>query len=332
MRPFLYVRPKTVKDAIAAMVSDPDARFIAGGTNLIDLMKRGIVSPGKLVDINHLPLKKIEQKGNFLRIGALALNSEVAAHKTVLQKHPLLAMALNAGASGQLRNMATIGGNVLQQTRCNYFYDTAFPCNKRNPGSGCGAWDGINRMHAIFGINEQNAHHSCIAVHPSDMSVALAALDAVVLVSGPQGERRIPFADFHRLPGDRPELDTNLLKSELILAVEIPDAPLARRVHYLKVRDRASFAFALVSVAVVLEIDRNIIKTARLAMGGVAHKPWRFPEVEKLMTGQTVSEDTFQQAGEAAMKGASALEHNAYKLKLVPNAIRHALTIAAGQS
>lgn len=332
MKPFLYYRPKTVKDAVAAVTSDSDARFIAGGTNLIDLMKRGIVSPGKLVDINHLPLKKIEQKDGFLRIGALALNSEVATHKTVLQKHPLLAQALNAGASGQLRNMATVGGNILQQTRCNYFYDTAFPCNKRNPGSGCGALEGINRTHAIFGINEKSGHNSCIAVHPSDMSVALLALDAVVLVTGPQGERRIPFGDFHRLPGDSPQLDTNLQKNELILAVEIPDAPLTRQVHYLKVRDRASYAFALVSVAVALEIDQNNIKTARLTMGGVAHKPWRFPEAEKIMTGQAVSERIFQQAAEAAMKGARALGHNAYKLKLAPNAIVQALKIATGKA
>ncbi|WP_138476754.1 FAD binding domain-containing protein [Dyadobacter bucti] len=332
MKPFLYYRPKTVKDAIAAVASHPDARFIAGGTNLIDLMKRGIVSPEKLVDINHLPLKKIEQKGGFLRIGALALNSEVANHKTVLQKHPLLAQALHAGASGQLRNMATVGGNILQRTRCNYFYDTAFPCNKRTPGSGCGAWEGINRMHAIFGTNEKSGQDSCIAVHPSDMCVALLALDAVVLVTGQQGERRIPFGDFHRLPGDNPELDSNLLNNELILAVEIPDAPLTRHVHYLKVRDRASYAFALVSVAVALEIDQNNIKTARLTMGGVAHKPWRFPEAEKIMTGQPVSESVFQQAAEAAMQGGRALEHNAYKLKLGANAIVQALKTAVGKA
>jgi xanthine dehydrogenase YagS FAD-binding subunit len=330
MKPFLYFRPKTVRDAIAAVASDPDARFIAGGTNLIDLMKRGVVSAGKLVDINHLPLKKIEQKGSVLRIGALTLNSEVAMHKAVLQKHPLLVQALNAGASGQLRNMATVGGNMMQQTRCSYFYDTAFPCNKRQANSGCGAWEGINRMHAIFGVNEKRDHSSCIAVHPSDMSVALLALDAAVLVSGPQGERRIAFGDFHRLPGDRPELDTNLQKGELILAIEIPDAPLNRHIHYLKVRDRASYAFALVSVAVALEIHQNNIKTARLTMGGVAHKPWRLTEAESVLTGQHVSENIFRQAAEAAMRGAYALEHNAYKLKLAPNAIVEALRIAAG--
>ncbi|WAC14628.1 FAD binding domain-containing protein [Dyadobacter pollutisoli] len=329
MKPFQYLRPTKLNEAIDAVASDPNARFIAGGTNLVDLMKRGIVAPEKLVDINHLPLKKIEQKDGMLRIGALTLNSDVAQHKLVIAKHPLLAQALNAGASGQLRNMATVGGNILQQTRCTYFYDTALPCNKRKPETGCSALEGINRNHAIFGIGEKADQKSCIAVHPSDMCVALLALDATVLVMGPGGERRIKFADFHRLPGDRPDLNTNLEKDELIVAVEIPDAPFTKHIHYLKVRDRASYAFALVSVAAALEIDQNRIKNVRLTMGGVAHKPWRMYEAEKILAGQTLSETVFRQAAEVAMAGAISNEHNAYKLKLAPNAMVEALKIAA---
>ena len=330
MRPFQYIRPKTVKEAVDAVASDPDAQFIAGGTNLIDLMKRGIVSPGKLVDINHLPLKKIEYKSGFLRIGALALNAEVAANKLVLQKQPLLALALNAGASGQIRNMATVGGNILQKTRCTYFYDASFPCNKRSPGSGCSALEGINRTHAIFGVGTANNARSCIAVNPSDMNVALVAMDATVVVLGPGGERRIHFADFHRLPGERPDLETNLESGELILGVAIPDSPFTKHAHYLKVRDRASYAFALVSVVAALDIEDNKIRAVRLAMGGVAHKPWRLYEAEKLLVGQYVSDGIFLDAAKVAMRSAVASEHNAYKLKLAPNAILQALKTAAG--
>jgi len=321
---FQYMRPTKEKAAIDALVKDQNAMFIAGGTNLIDLMKRGIMAPEKLVDINKLPLRKIEKENNGIRIGALALNRDVADDKLVLEKQPLLAQALNAGASAQLRNMATVGGNMMQRTRCYYFYDTALPCNKREPGSGCGALEGFNRMHAIFGFSDK-----CIAVHPSDMSVALTALDATVLVSGPKGERRIPFGDFHRLPGDQPEIDTNLEKGELILAVDIPDAPFTKNVHYLKVRERASYAFALVSVAAALAIENNTIKDARLAMGGVAHKPWRLSAAEKALVGKPVSEATFQQAAAIAMQGAKAFKHNAYKLKLGPNTIVQALKVAA---
>jgi xanthine dehydrogenase YagS FAD-binding subunit len=332
MKPFEYVRPSTLQEAIDLVTNNPKAQFIAGGTNLIDLMKHNLAAPEKLVDINHLPLKKIERQNGFLRIGALALNSEVASHKRVLDKHPLLAQALNAGASGQLRNMATVGGNLLQRTRCPYFYVRAFPCNKRMPGSGCGALGGINRMHAIFGVPEKPDPKSCIAVHPSDLSVALSALEATVLVQGPHGERRIPMADFHRLPGNHPEQDTTLANGELITAVDIPDAVFPKHVHYLKVRDRASYAFALISVAVALDIDQNRIKTARLAMGGVAHKPWRLFEAEKMLMGQAVSETIFRQAAEVAMQGARSFEHNAYKLRVAPNAIVQALKLAAGIS
>jgi len=321
---FQYMRPTKEKAAIDALVKDQNAMFIAGGTNLIDLMKRGVMAPEKLVDINKLSLRKIEKENNSIRIGALALNSAVAEDKLIREKQPLLALALNAGASAQLRNMATVGGNMMQRTRCYYFYDTALPCNKREPGSGCGALEGFNRMHAIFGFSDK-----CIAVHPSDMSVALTALDATVLVSGPKGERRIPFVDFHRLPGDRPEIDTNLEKGELILSVDIPDGPFTKNVHYLKVRERASYAFALVSVAAALSIENNIIKDARLAMGGVAHKPWRLTAAEKSLVGKPVSEATFKQAAQIAMQGAKAFEHNAYKLKLGPNTIVQALKVAA---
>lgn len=325
MNPFQYVRPTKQQAAIDAVAKDPNAKFIAGGTNLVDLMKRGILNPQKLVDINRLPLARIERENNGLRIGALALNSVVAEDQQVREKQPLLALALNAGASPQLRNMATVGGNMLQRTRCAYFYDTALPCNKREPGSGCGALEGINRMHAIFGFSDK-----CIAVHPSDMSVALVALDATVQVSGPKGNRSIPFADFHRLPGDTPEKDTNLEPGELITAVDIPDGPFIKHVHYQKVRERASYAFALLSVAAALDIDgNNTIKAARLAMGGVAHKPWRLTAAEQALVGKPAIEETFRQAAAVAMQGARAFKHNAYKLKLGPNTIVQALKTAA---
>ena len=325
MNPFQYIRPSKQQAAIEAVAKDPNATFIAGGTNLVDLMKRGIVSPQKLVDINRLPLARIDPDPGKLRIGALALNSAVAENKDVRARQPLLAKALNAGASAQLRNMATVGGNMLQRTRCSYFYDTTMPCNKREPGTGCGALEGVNRMHAIFGFSDK-----CIAVHPSDMSVALVALDATVQVSGPKGNRSIPFADFHRLPGDTPEKDTNLEPGELITAVDVPDGPFTKHVHYQKVRERASYAFALLSVAAALDIDgSNTIKAARLAMGGVAHKPWRLSAAEQALVGKPANEETFRQAAAVAMQGAKAFKYNAYKLKLGPNAIVQALKTAA---
>ncbi|MDO7844845.1 xanthine dehydrogenase family protein subunit M [Hymenobacter sp. M29] len=324
MNQFQYVRPTKAQAAIDAVAKDANAAFIAGGTNLVDLMKRGVMTPQKLVDINRLPLRQIERVGTGLRIGALALNSAVADDRLVREKHPLLALALNAGASPQLRNMATVGGNMLQRTRCAYFYDVAMPCNKRQPGSGCGALEGINRMHAIFGFSDK-----CIAVHPSDMSVALVALDATVLLSGPKGDRKLAFADFHRLPGTTPERDTNLEPSELITAVEIPDSPFTRHVHYQKVRERASYAFALLSVAAALDLDGNTIKAARLAMGGVAHKPWRLAAAEQALVGQPATEAAFQRAAAVAMQGAKAFKHNEYKLRLGPNAIVQALKTAA---
>ena len=324
MNQFQYVRATKPQGAIDVVAKDPNAKFIAGGTNLVDLMKRGIMTPQKLVDINRLPLAKIERQEQGLRLGALALNSAVAGDALVRQHQPLLALALNAGASPQLRNMATVGGNMLQRTRCSYFYDLTMPCNKREPGTGCGALEGINRMHAIFGASDK-----CIAVHPSDMSVALVALDATVLVSGPKGDRRIAFADFHRLPGDTPEKDTNLEAGELITAVDIPDGPFTKHVHYQKVRERASYAFALLSTAAALDLDGNTIKAARLAMGGVAHKPWRLTAAEQSLVGQPATEASFRRAAEVAMQGAKAFKYNAYKLKMGPNVIVQALRTAA---
>ena len=324
MNQFQYIRPTKAQAAIDAVAKDATATFIAGGTNLVDLMKRGVATPRKLVDINRLPLAKIERQGNALRLGALALNSTVANDAQVRERHPLLSLALNAGASAQLRNMATVGGNMLQRTRCTYFYDLSMACNKRQPGTGCGALEGINRMHAIFGFSDK-----CIAVHPSNMSVALVALDATVLISGPRGDRRLAFGDFHRLPGDTPERDANLESGELITAVEIPDSPFTRHVHYQKVRERASYAFALLSVAAALDIENNTIKAARLAMGGVAHKPWRLPAAEQALVGKPATEETFRQAAAVAMQGAKAFKHNAYKLRLAPNAIVQALKTAS---
>ncbi|KAA0991957.1 FAD binding domain-containing protein [Dyadobacter aurulentus] len=325
MMQFQYERAKSVKAAISGLANSSNARFIAGGTNLIDLMKRNITAPTRLVDINKVPLKDIQQQNGKTVIGALALNSQVADHKLIIEKHPLLSQALNAGASAQIRNMATVGGNIMQRTRCHYFYDTALPCNKRDPGVGCGALEGLNRMHAVFGASEQ-----CIAVHPSDMCVALVALDATVLVAGPKGERRIPFEEFHRLPGNQPEKDNTLQNDEMIISVEIPDNGFSKNSYYMKVRDRASYAFALVSVAAALSMDGKVIKDARLAMGGVAHKPWRLKEAEKALVGEPATEKTFWQAAEIAMQGAKAYKYNAFKLKLGPNVVVEALNNAAG--
>lgn len=323
MNQFSYVRPTNLKSAIDA-VSKDNARFIAGGTNLLDLMKSGVVIPEKLVDINRLPLKDVQLNNGTLHIGSGVLNSDLAEHALVKTHHPLLSQALLAGASQQLRNMATVGGNMMQRTRCSYFYDTTMPCNKRNPNTGCGAIGGINRMHAIFGASD-----SCIAVHPSDMCVALVALDATVLVTGPKGNRRIPFADFHRLPGNTPQLDNNLGKNELITAVEIPANAYTKNIYYLKVRDRASYAFALVSVAAALDIRDGVIQSARLALGGVAHKPWRLPDAEKALSGKAPTAENFRIAANIAMQSAKAYKHNMFKPALALNSIQTALQKAA---
>jgi xanthine dehydrogenase YagS FAD-binding subunit len=324
---FEYTRAASVKAALDMLAKNPAGSFIAGGSNIVDLMKRGVVAPDRLIDINNLPLKQIEENAEGLIIGALAINSEVAENEIVKKNYPLLAQALKAGASPQLRNMATVGGNIMQRTRCTYFYDTTMPCNKRQPSSGCGALEGYNRMHAIFG-----ASNKCVAVHPSDMCVALAALDATVTVSGQKAERKIKFIEFHRLPGDNPEKDNTLLKGELITSISIPKNPFTKNVHYLKIRDRSSYAFALVSVAVALELNGNTIKQARLAMGGVAHKPWRLTTAENFLKGKPAILANFQHAATIAMKDAKGYGHNNFKLTLAPNAIIESLKTASGLS
>jgi len=335
MNPFQFTRVTTPKAAITAITKESGTYFLAGGTNLIDLMKREVIIPERLVDINKLPLATIEKTATGLRIGAMAKNSAVADNELVKKHFPLLAQALNAGASAQLRNMATVGGNMMQRTRCAYFYDTSMPCNKRSPvqagpdkghangPTGCGAIGGHNRMHAIFG-----ASGKCIAVHPSDMCIALVALDATVNVSGPKGDRTIPFSEFHRLPGDLPQKDNTLQPGELIMSVDLPTNRFADNSHYLKVRDRASYAFALVSVSVGLDMKGNTIREARLAMGGVAHKPWRLTAAEEFLKGKPATEANFKQAATLAMQGAKGYGENDFKLTLAPNSIIDALKTA----
>ena len=322
---FRYSRASGVADAVRQAAADKSAKFIAGGTNLIDLMKEDVERPSRLIDISRLPLKTVEETADGgLRIGALVPNSDLAYHPLVAERYPMLASAILAGASAQLRNMASTGGNLLQRTRCYYFYDTATPCNKREPGSGCSAVNGLNRIHAILGTSD-----SCIAVHPSDMCVALAALQAKVHVAGANGERAIAFADFHRLPGDTPQRDTNLGADEIVTAVELPREGFPRNYTYLKIRDRLSFAFALVSVAAALELDGTTIKEARLALGGVAHKPWRDPAAESLLRGKAADRTAFAQAAETILRGAKGYAHNAFKIDLARRAIVRALTQAA---
>lgn len=328
MNPFTYSRASDANQAVAEISAKPQGKFLGGGTNLIDLMKMGVEAPAQLIDINRLPIAQIEElpDGKGVRIGALARNSDVAEHSLIKDRYPVLSEALLSGASPQLRNMATVGGNLLQRTRCYYFYDPAFPqCNKRNPGSGCGALNGYNRMHAILGQSEH-----CIATHPSDMCVALAVLDAVIRVRGPKGDRQIPIADFHRLPGNTPERDTNLASDELIVAVDLPAMPFATRSHYLKVRDRASYAFALVSLAAALDLDpTKKIKAARVALGGVAHKPWRAITVEKKLIGANADEKTFRAAADAELAPAKAYKHNSFKIELAKRSIVRALSTVA---
>ncbi|AZE57598.1 Periplasmic aromatic aldehyde oxidoreductase, FAD binding subunit YagS [Pseudomonas synxantha] len=323
MNPFQYSKPADVHEAVR--LSSAVSRFIAGGTNLLDLMKENISRPEHLIDITGLPLHAIEETAEGgVRIGALVSNADLAWHPLIEQRYPLLSQAILAGASPQLRNMASTGGNLLQRTRCYYFYDATVPCNKREPGSGCPARSGLNRIHAILGASQH-----CVATHPSDMCVALAALEARVHVEGRGGTRVIEFADFHRLPGDAPQRDNQLADDELITAIELPADHLARHSHYLKIRDRASYAFALVSVAAALELDGETIIDARLALGGVAHKPWRDRAVETSLIGQAVSRETFSNAADALLQDAEPLEHNGFKIKLARRAIIRALSDAA---
>jgi xanthine dehydrogenase YagS FAD-binding subunit len=322
---FQYMRATDVADAVRHIAADPSAKIIAGGTNLIDLMKNDVERPARLIDITHLPLKEVtETAAGGLRIGALVPNSDLAYHPLVEQRYPLLASAILAGASPQLRNMASTGGNLLQRTRCYYFYDTATPCNKRVPGSGCSAIDGLNRMHAILGTSP-----ACIATHPSDMCVALAALETQVHVVGADGARVISFADFHRLPGDTPQRDTNLSAGEIVTGVELPARGFAANHTYLKIRDRLSYAFALVSVAAALELDDGTIREARLALGGVAHKPWRDPSAEATLRGEPANEATFARAADLYLRDAKGYAHNAFKVDLARRGIIRALQQAA---
>jgi xanthine dehydrogenase YagS FAD-binding subunit len=324
MNPFNYQRATAPDEAVHA-VSARGAKFLGGGTNLVDLMRYNVEHPTTLIDVTHLSFTQITTAGNVTTIGAGVRNSDLANHEIIRTNYPLLSQALLSGASPQLRNMATTGGNLLQRTRCYYFMDTAFPaCNKRTPGSGCAAIKGFNRIHAILGASDQ-----CIATNPSDMNVALAALNATIHVQGPKGKRTIAIADFHRLPGTTPQLDTNLQPDELITAVELPAPKFAKHSYYLKVRDRQSYAFALVSVAAGLEIDSNTIQSAGLALGGVAHKPWRSPEAEKFLVGTIASPDAFSKAADFAVAGAKPYEHNAFKIELAKQSIVRALTLAA---
>ena len=324
MNAFAYTRAATIDEALAA--HDTTAAYIGGGTNLVDLMKANVERPRRLVDLTRLGQDKIEElPGGGLRLGAGVTNAATAYDPRVVARYPMLARAILAGASPQLRNMATDGGNLLQRTRCYYFYDTATPCNKRDPGSGCPAVRGVNRIHAVLGQSDQ-----CIATHPSDMCVALAALAAVVRVVGPAGERTIPFADFHRLPGDTPQIDNTLNPSEVVTAIDLPPQGFAANYTYVKVRDRASYAFALVSAAVGVEMDGGTMKTVRLALGGVAHKPWRDESAEAMLSGKPAARESFLPVAEAIMATAKGYAHNSFKIDLTKRVIVRALSEATG--
>jgi len=328
MTPFAYRRAQSVDDAVR-LAAKPGAHFLGGGTNLIDLAKGGVVRPLLLIDVSRLPLADVTATPDGgVRIGAMVRNSDAANHALIRTRYPLLSQAFLAGASPQLRNMATVGGNLLQRTRCPYFYDTGFEhCNKRLPGSGCGALDGINRNHAILG-----ASAACIATHPSDMCVALAALRASVRVRGPRGERTIAMADFHRLPGDTPQRDTTLADGELVVGVDLPPGGFADHAHYLKLRDRASYAFALVSVAAAFDMRDGVVRDAAIALGGVAHKPWRRPEAEALLVGRAPTDAAFADAADALLQGARPVAQNGFKVALARRAIVRALQTAGAQA
>ena len=314
MRPFAFERATDAQSAAALVAGRPGAAFLAGGTNLVDHMKLGIAAPELLVDVTRLPFDAVEEHDGGVRIGAGVRNSDLSAHPLVRARYPVLSEALVAGASGQLRNLATTGGNLLQRTRCPYFQDRTTPCNKRDPGAGCSALGGHSRELAILGVSEH-----CIATHPSDMAVAMAALDAVVQVQGPDGLRSLPIGALHRLPGDAPERDTTLAHGELITAVDLP--PVAGRSAYRKVRDRASYAFALVSVAAVLEVADGAVAEVRIALGGVAHKPWRAEVAEARLRGGPAEEAAFRAAAEAELAAATPTADNAFKVPLARNAI-----------
>lgn len=324
MNRFDYARPTSVAEAVQAGAGE-QVRYLAGGTNLIDLMKENVDRPITMIDINRLPLDAIEElDGGGLRLGALVPNADTAWDARVERRYPLLSSAILAGASPQLRNAATNGGNLNQRTRCYYFYDVATPCNKREPGSGCGAIGGVNRIHAILGASDQ-----CIATHPSDMCVALVVLDATVQVTGPEGDRAIPIADYHRLPGDEPWRDNTLKPGELVTGIDLPAEDFTQNYTYLKPRDRLSYAFALVSIAVVMRVEDGAIAEARVALGGVAHKPWRSTEAEKLLKGQQPSPQAFGAFADALLAGAAGQGENDFKILLARMGIIRALKQAA---
>ena len=327
MNPFVYERASSVEGAVASLGNEPTAKIVAGGTNLVDLMKERVARPTRLVDIGRLALSEITlHEDGGLSLGALVTNADTARDPRVKERFPLLSQAILAGASPQLRNMATNGGNLLQRTRCYYFYDVATPCNKRAPGSGCPAKSGLNRIHAILGASDD-----CIAVHPSDMCVALAALDARVRCEGPRGSRIIPFAEFHRLPGDTPHIDTTLANDELVVAIDLPPNRVAQHSYYLKLRDRQSYAFALVSVAAAVALGADgRIEDARLALGGVAHKPWRDVQVENALKGKSPEPAVFARAAAELLEGARGFGHNDFKIELTPRAVVKAFERALG--
>ena len=321
MKPYHYEQARDIPGAVAALAEQPNAKYLAGGTNLVDLMKLEIMTPDVLVDVRRLTSDRIEEtEDGGVRIGAAVTNSDLAADRTIRSRYPVLSQALLSGASGQLRNLATTGGNLLQRTRCVYFYDTTTPCNKREPGSGCSAIEGHNKDHAILGASEH-----CVATHPSDMAVAMTALEAFVNVHGPDGERRIPIEDLHRLPGDEPERDTTLEHGELITAVDLPPLDFAYNSKYRKVRERASYAFALVSVAAALDVEDGVVRDVRLALGGVAHNPWRATKAEEALRGEPAGEENFRAAAEIELEDARPLRENAFKVQLARNVITRML-------
>jgi xanthine dehydrogenase YagS FAD-binding subunit len=328
MRPFRYAPAPDGSAAVALLAETPSGAFLAGGTNLVDLMKLGVATPDLLVDVTRLPYDRIEPlPDGGLRIGALVRNSDLAADRTIRIRYPMLAQAILAGASGQLRNLATTGGNLMQRTRCVYFQDVTKPCNKRAPGTGCPAREGYHRSLAILGASD-----ACVATHPSDMAVAMTALDALVRIQGPGGEREIPITELYRLPGEEPARDTTLRHAELITAVDLPPSGFSSNSRYRKVRERASYAFALVSVAAALQVRDGVVRDARIVLGGVAHKPWRAEKAENALRGRPAIEESFRAAAEAELADAAPLSDNGYKVPLAGNVMTRTLLELAGNN
>jgi xanthine dehydrogenase YagS FAD-binding subunit len=325
MQPFKFFKAKDSLSAINVAAKTSSSKFIAGGTNVIDLMKLNVENPAQLIDINSLDLYKVQNNNGSIVIGSLVKNTALAYHPLIVKNFPVLSQAILSGASAQLRNMASTAGNIMQRTRCYYFYDTAFPCNKREPGSGCSALTGYNRIHAILGTSDK-----CIATHPSDMSVAMIALDAVIHVQGSNGKRSIPFAEFHLLPGQTPHIEHNLKPGELITSIESPPLPFAKKSLYLKARDRASYEFALASAAVALDIENGVIKSSRIALGGVGTKPWRALEAEQLLVGTKAGKEAYNAAAEAALKNAQPYQYNKFKVELAKRTLVRALSTTGG--